>query len=61
MACWTRLTKSRVAAKLQHMAIAVTVLAVLVIGGGMLVTKLGLFKVFTELWRKPTRGDRDRK
>ena len=43
------------------MSNAVTVLAVLVIGGGMLVTKLGLFKVFTELWRKPTRGDRDRK
>jgi len=40
------------------MAIAVTVLAVLVIGGGVLVTRVGLLKVFAELWKKPTRGQR---
>jgi hypothetical protein len=39
------------------MAIAVMVLVVLVIGGGMLVTRIGLFKVLTEafadLWKRP--------
>ena len=40
------------------MAIAVTVLAVLVIGGGVLATRIGLFKVFAEIWKKPTRGNR---
>jgi hypothetical protein len=40
------------------MAIAVTVLAVLVIGGGVLMTRAGLLKIFAELWRRPTGGDR---
>ena len=50
------------------MAIAVTLFAVLVIGGGMLVTKIGLFKasaevwsglfkVFADFWKKPKRGN----
>jgi len=40
------------------MAIAVTVLVVLVVGGGVLVTRIGLFKILSELWKKPTRSDR---
>ncbi|MEO8520557.1 MAG: hypothetical protein ABI603_04285 [Acidobacteriota bacterium] len=32
------------------MAIAVTVFAVLVFGGGILVTKIGLFKALAEAW-----------
>ena len=39
------------------MAIAVTVLIVLVVGGGFLVTRVGLFKILAELWKKPPRGD----
>jgi hypothetical protein len=40
------------------MAIAVTVLVLLVVGGGFLATRVGLFKVLADLWKKPTRGDR---
>jgi hypothetical protein len=40
------------------MAITVTVLLVLIVGGGVLVIRVGLFKVCAELWNKPRRGDR---
>ncbi len=33
------------------MAIAVTVLVVLVVGAGVLVTRVGLVKIFNELWK----------
>jgi len=37
------------------MTIAVTVLLILVFASAFLVTRIGLFKVFAELWTKPGR------
>lgn len=39
------------------MTIAVTVLLIVVFASAFLVTRIGLFKVFAELWREPERRD----
>jgi hypothetical protein len=40
------------------MSIIVTVLALVIIAGGVIVTRVGLFKALAEIWKKPPRAGR---